>query len=107
MLGAVGQIFFKKGMSVIGAFYIKDIIKILFNPWIFSGFVFYGSSSIIWLYSLSKFQLSSIYPLLSLGYIITCFAGVYLFNESITKTNILGIALICIGVILITFKGRI
>ena len=104
LFGAIGQILFKKGMTSIGTFEMSKILSILFTPTIFSGFIFYGISSIMWLYVLSKHQLSTVYPILSLGYILTTVAGYYLFNEKITGVNIAGIVLICLGIILITRK---
>lgn len=104
LLGAVGQILFKKGMMAVGGFELSRILHILFTPSIFMGFVFYGTSSIIWLYVLSKFQLSSVYPILSMGYVITALAGYFLFQEKLSPVNAFGILFICIGVILITRK---
>lgn len=104
IFGATGQILFKKGMTDFGGFDITKIVQIIFSPAIFTGFLFYGTSSILWLYVLSKYQLSTIYPILSLGYIITTVAGYYLFSEKITLVNIVGIVLICLGIILVTRK---
>lgn len=105
IIGVIGQIFLKKGMMVVGVFHLSNIVKIFFNPFVFVGFLFYGVSSIMWLYSLSKFELSTIYPLLSLGYIFTMIAGYYLFSESITIYKIVSILLICSGVILMGIKN--
>lgn len=104
ILGAAGQILFKKGMMEVGGFELSRILSIIFSPSIFTGFVFYGTSSIIWLYVLSKFQLSTVYPILSMGYIITAMAGYFLFSEKISFVNAVGILCICIGVVLITRK---
>lgn len=105
IIGVIGQIFLKKGMMVIGVFHLSNIVKIFFNPFVFIGFLFYGISSVMWLYSLSKFELNTIYPLLSLGYIFTMIAGYYLFNESITIYKVISILLICSGVILMGVKS--
>lgn len=104
LFGAIGQILFKKGIMQVGGFELSRIVQIIFTPTIFSGFIFYGVSSIMWLYVLSKYQLSTVYPILSLGYILTTLAGYYLFSEKITPINIAGIVLICIGIILVTRK---
>ncbi len=105
IFGVIGQVLFKKGMVVLGGFQISQIIKILFNPYIFCGFMFYGISSIMWLYVLSKFELSTVYPLLSVGYILTAVAGYYIFSETISTYKIISIVLICSGVILMNWKG--
>lgn len=107
LFGVIGQVLFKKGMVALGGFQISHIINILFNPFIFCGFLFYGSSSIMWLYILSKFELSTVYPLLSVGYILTAVAGYYLFNETINVYKVISILLICVGVILMNWKGGV
>lgn len=102
VFGAVGQILFKKGMSVIGGFELRNILSILFQPHIFLGFVFYGTSSILWLSVLSKHQLSTVYPFLAMGYVLTTLAGVYLFGETVKLQNLVGIGMIICGIILVT-----
>lgn len=101
ILGVIGQVLFKQGLIAFGSFNFKQIVSIVFSPYVFTGFVFYGTSSILWLYSLSKFELSKIYPVLSLGYIGTCIAGYYLFGESISLNKIIGISFICIGILIL------
>jgi drug/metabolite transporter (DMT)-like permease len=51
---------------------------------------------------LSRVEVSYAYPLLSVGYIVTTFAGWLFFHESIGPTRWAGIVVICIGVWLIT-----
>ncbi|MBU5484836.1 EamA family transporter [Clostridium sp. MSJ-11] len=100
-----GQVLWKIGMSKIDfQLSFKGIINTLFNPYIFSGGIIYVFATIIWLYLLSKDQLSRIYPLQSLCYIVGAFAGVIIFNESLTISRILGLLLIFVGAILVVIK---
>jgi multidrug transporter EmrE-like cation transporter len=56
---------------------------------------------------LSRVEVSFAYPFLSVGYIVTAVAGYAVFNEQLSLTKIMGIALICLGVILIAGSGGI
>lgn len=104
LLGVSGQLSMKKGMDTVGGinlFPITDIVKAVTNPFVFAGFCAYAISSILWLVAISKLPLSTAYPLLSMGYVIVVFASFFLFGESITVPKLIGVVLICTGVILI------
>lgn len=100
-----GQVLWKLGMSKV-QFHIsfKGISNTLFNPYIFSGGIIYVFATVIWLYLLSKEQLSRIYPLQSLCYIVGAFAGVIIFNDSLTTPKIFGLILIFLGAVLVGMK---
>ena len=51
---------------------------------------------------LSKVEVSFAYPFLSIGYVVTAFAGYWLLGESLSVMRIVGILVICIGVYLIS-----
>ncbi|WP_315116225.1 EamA family transporter [uncultured Clostridium sp.] len=100
-----GQVLWKIGMSKIDfQISFKSIINTLFNPYIFSGGIIYVFATVIWLYLLSKEQLSRIYPLQSLCYIAGAFAGIIIFNESLTISKTLGLLLIFSGAVLVGIK---
>ena len=100
-----GQVLWKVGMSKVDfQISFKGIINTLFNPYIFSGGIIYVFATVIWLYLLSKEQLSRIYPLQSLCYIVGAFAGVIIFNESLTISKIFGLLLIFAGAVLVGMK---
>lgn len=105
----VGQFLLKKGMIIIGPqelsfkvvlFLIKSIFN---NIYIFFGLVCYGLSFISWLLVLSKIKLSAAYPALSLIYVFVIIGSYFLFKETITVFQIIGIFLI-IGGLFFIFK---
>lgn len=55
----------------------------------------------LWLFVLSKIEVSAAYPLLSIGYVITAVAGVLFLGENVSPSRIGGIILICMGLVLI------
>ncbi|MCD6186345.1 MAG: EamA family transporter [Deltaproteobacteria bacterium] len=110
LLNACAQLVLKQGMRTIGSFTftINNIIpiglKVAVNPFIITGFGCYLVSVIVWLMVLSRVEVSYAYPLLSVGYIVTAFAGQIFFNETIGIMRWAGILVICFGVYLITAK---
>jgi len=106
-LGAVGQMFLKRGIDGVGAPLFQSIAGlagVLFSPFVFIGFLFYGVSALIWLKVLSLFPLSVAYPLLSLGYVAVIFFSAILFGERITLDKAVGVLFICIGAFIIGRK---
>lgn len=108
LLNAVAQLALKQGMRQIGHFEFvfgsigRVLFAVAFNGYIWAGLTCYVISVIVWLLVLSRVEVSYAYPLLSVGYIVTACAGWLLFQESLSLTRLLGIAIICLGVFLIT-----
>jgi len=98
-LAIIGQYLLKKGVlaSELNP-NIYSILRTLFSPYVFAGFVFYGISSVFWLFVLQKFPLSVAYPALSLTYIIIILISYFVLQEPLTLNKILGILLIVSGV---------
>jgi drug/metabolite transporter (DMT)-like permease len=101
ILGAFGQISMKKGISdtnYIGIRAIaKNIFKVLTSPFIILGLLFYAISSLLWLSSMAKLDISFMYPLVSMGYFITAFFAAVFLKERISTTRWTGIILILAG----------
>jgi multidrug transporter EmrE-like cation transporter len=67
-----------------------------------AGMFCYGASVCVWVAALSKAPVSTAYPMLSLGYVVVAAVSVYWLGESLTPGKVLGIALICAGVALVS-----
>jgi len=108
-IGVFGQLAMKMGMNTIGFITLRDIFSskifsIIFQKYVFIGIMLYVLSTLIWLVVLSQEELSFVYPLISIAYIITAILSKFLFNESLTMFRFFGILLICGGVYLIVLK---
>jgi multidrug transporter EmrE-like cation transporter len=78
-------------------------VAILFrSPPFWSGMACYAASVCVWLAALSKAPVSTAYPMLSLGYVVVAAVSVLWLGESMAPAKVLGIALICGGVILVS-----
>lgn len=107
-LNAVAQLCLKQGMRQIGAFEFTPAMlwemswRIGTNPYVILGLACYVVSVIFWLLALSRVDVSFAYPMLSVGYILTAVAAYYVFGEPLTTVRVTGIAVIMVGVFLIS-----
>lgn len=108
LLNAAAQLALKQGMRSVGhfAFRLENaprvILAVAGEPFILSGLICYIISVIIWLLVLSRVSVSYAYPLLSVGYVVTALADRFFFHETISLTRWAGIAVICLGVWLVS-----
>jgi multidrug transporter EmrE-like cation transporter len=80
-----------------------NAVMILFKSLPFwTGMFCYGASVCVWLAALSKAPVSTAYPMLSLGYVVVATVSVVWLGESMGPAKVLGIALICAGVFLVS-----
>jgi len=105
-LGAFAQILLKKGVNMIGASSLlnmtKNFVGYLFtNPLIFSGVAIYAISMIIYLTALSRGEVSVVYPIISVSYILAAILSVFFLGEKLSLLRWLGIIIIVIGVSLV------
>ncbi len=81
-------------------------IKMMLNPYLLLGVVSFGLALGAYSYSLSKFDLSVAYPLMtSLGLIIVALFSVVIFKENFSAGKIFGTILILLGVIFFARAG--
>lgn len=109
LLAVTGQLLMKRGMMLFGTFPASQlaykVIPMFMNPWVFFGFVCFGLSSLFWLIVLSRLPLSLVYPMVSVAYVLVALASMIFFRESVTLARWSGIAVIILGVYLISRTG--
>jgi multidrug transporter EmrE-like cation transporter len=82
---------------------LSSSVVILFRSLPFwAGMLCYASSVCVWVAALSKAPVSTAYPMLSLGYVVVAAVSVAWLGETLTPAKMLGIALICTGVLLVS-----
>ena len=112
MTNAAAQLMLKYGMMTMGPLSfagVNPVIKILqivFSPWIFLGLCVFVISMASHLFVLSKVELSFAYPFLSLAYVAVAVFAYFVFREDLNAYRVAGIALICVGTVLIAQSGR-
>ena len=106
-LGAAGQLFLKAGTNRVGKFaFRRDNIlpigwKLATEPRIVAGLVCYVIGVAVWIVALSRVEVSVAYPMVSMGYVVNAVAAWYLFGEAVTRSRLVGIGIIAIGVYIV------
>jgi multidrug transporter EmrE-like cation transporter len=98
VLGAIAQVLMKFGASTKS----EHLLSMYLNFYTICGLMIYGVSAILWIYALSKVQLSVAYPMVSIGYIIVILLSFLIFKESINLYKIIGLIGIIISVLFIS-----
>ena len=100
----IGQTLWKLGLRRVGEFDINEfskILSLLINPFIIVGIILYGFATILWLSVLSKNELSYIFPIMSLSYVLVLIPSYFIFREDISISRLVAIFVIMIGVALL------
>lgn len=108
----VGQILQKAGMrnvGAIGATQLRSpvalVLAVARQPAVVAGFAIYALSALLWLYVLSRAELSFAYPFLSLAYAGVTAAATVLLKEPFTGRQWVGLLLVIAGVIAVAMSG--
>ena len=81
---------------------VSSILILMKSVPFWSGMLCYAASVCVWLAALSKAPVSTAYPMLSLGYVVVAAISVLWLGENMTTAKLCGIALICVGVVLVS-----
>jgi multidrug transporter EmrE-like cation transporter len=108
-LNAAAQLLLKLATRPLGHFTVFNadtlnlsVITLFKSVPFWTGIVCYGASLCVWVAALAKAPVSTAYPMLSLGYVVVAAVSVAWLGETLTASKILGIALICTGVVLVS-----
>lgn len=77
---------------------VMFLIKLLLDPFIFSGFASAFIASLFWMAAMTKFDVSYAYPFMSLAFVLVFILSVVLFKEPATLYKIGGLVLIVLGI---------
>jgi len=108
LLIASGQTMMKRGMSEISVENISEmaspnkLIEVFTTPFVLLGFLIYFFALALWLVALSRADVSFMYPLLRLSYVITSIFAITFLGETIPITRWVGTAVIIVGCYFIT-----
>jgi multidrug transporter EmrE-like cation transporter len=108
-LNAAAQLLLKAATRPLAHYADFGMQTLLFSVAILSKSVFfwggmlcYAASVCVWIAALSKAPVSTAYPMLSLGYVVVAGVSVLALGETLSPAKVLGIALICAGVVLVS-----
>ena len=114
VLEAVGVVFLSRGLKQIGeveTLTATEVVRVIrrgaVNPSILLGValetIFFGAL----LYLLSQRDVSLIWPLTALGFVLTAVAAKFILHEDIHWTRWMGVAFIVIGAALVSYSEKI
>jgi multidrug transporter EmrE-like cation transporter len=106
---SLAQISLKQGMS---ADYVQMaltregampiVLAVVTSPMVWLGLALYGFSAVVWLFVLTKLQVSVAYAFVALGFLLTTILGFVFFGEPLTLRKLTGTGLVMLGIWLVT-----
>jgi drug/metabolite transporter (DMT)-like permease len=101
-LAAAGHLLIKYGLNSAAsqppAAAVAGVWGYLTNPGVIGGLLVYGVGTLLWIVSVSKRDISYLYPVTALNYVLIAVCGKFLFGEEISLGRWLGIAIVILGV---------
>ena len=111
LMSSTAHIFLKKGMMTHALISLNSggLINLAWsvgtNPWVLGGMFLHVSALVVWLWALSKVDISFAYPFLALGYVlVSAIAWVWL-GEELSPMRILGMIIIIFGILVLAKAG--
>jgi len=105
---SASQLLLKKGLLVVGHFpqrpgeMVDFFLKACTNPYVIIAVFMTILTALAWLVALSKAELSRIYPFMALSYVLVALFSWMIFKEDVSLLRWSGIAVICLGVLLVS-----
>lgn len=93
VIGSFGAVYLKKGAARLTG----SVLSFL-NKEVILGIVLFLGSSVFYGLGVKGGDLSVLYPMVSLGYVWTLIWGKVFFGEQFTRSKVLGLALVLVGV---------
>ena len=102
-MSSFAHLLLKKGAEQFGAqFNLSNVLRLFLDYWIMGGIFLHILALIIWVWALSRVDITFAYPFLSLGYVIVSFIAWHWLGESLTPLKITGMSIIMIGLIVMS-----
>ena len=109
VLNSVAQLMLKAGARTLqgisltsGSSVLNAALAASTQPWILAGLCCYFISAGLWVVALTRVDVTVAYPLLSMGYVIAAVLAWQIFGEALTAGRIAGIAIILVGVVVLS-----
>ena len=98
-----GQIMLKFGLIKLGTFdWTWNFWRtVVFNTPLISSGIMMVVGTLMWIWMVKVFPLSQLLPLQTLGYVLGILASMFLFHETVSYSQWIGMALIMVGCVLI------
>jgi len=112
LLATTGHLMIKAGLIVaarvitLQASTLSRLVHYFSQPWVLLGLAIYGIGTALWVFAVSKRDISHVFPITALNYVLIILGGKFLFSEIIPLRRWLGVAVVIIGVAMMQSAGR-
>ncbi len=105
LFSVAGLVLIKLGADGTKIGFSKELLEMTFNWKLLVGFLSYVISFLLYTVVISKFNLSYIYPILTaIMFVLVMLSSAFIVKEGISTSQIVGVIIIIIGVIVTTLK---
>jgi multidrug transporter EmrE-like cation transporter len=100
-----GHLLIKAGLNKIAALpvtagLIAKLLHVVFQPEVVLGLLIYCLGTVCWMQAVSQKEISFLYPLSSVNYVLVAAASAILFREIISMRRAVGVILVVLGMVL-------
>jgi multidrug transporter EmrE-like cation transporter len=111
LLAAIGHLLIKAGLNAAahgahGFVLSLGTFHYTVHPTLPLGLVVYALGTAMWIFAVSRRDISYLYPLTALNYAAIALGGRVLFGEAVSAGRCVGIAVVIVGVILMQWAAR-
>ena len=110
-LSSIAHVLLKKGtmnvaeIDVVNQSLLISIWVTATNPWVLLGMSLHVSALVVWMWALSRVDVSFAYPFLAVGYVIVSLLAWQWLGEEINSMRLLGMAIIVVGITVLSHGG--
>jgi uncharacterized membrane protein len=106
-----GHLMIKAGLNAAssahsGGGVLAHVLYLLLQPQVFAGLAIYLTGTACWMIAVSQKEISFLYPLSSVNYVLVVIASALLLNEAVSLRRAEGILLIVLGMFLLNRRTR-
>lgn len=76
------------------------LLRLVLNPWVFSGLFAAFLASLTWMAAMTKLPLSHAYPFVSFSFVLVVLSGAIFFHEPLTWPKLVGMVCIVAGIVI-------
>jgi drug/metabolite transporter (DMT)-like permease len=85
---------------------VHRLLRYVLQPAVFFGLGIYALGTLLWVLAVSKREISYLFPLSAMNYVLVAIGGMVLFGEAIPAGRWVGILVVVAGVVLMQWWGR-
>jgi drug/metabolite transporter (DMT)-like permease len=96
-----GQLLFKLAALNKEIFSLRDMVRLLFSPYIIGAVALYSGTTILWVYILTKVPLSYAHPIQALAFPLVTVCSLLFLKEPVPSHRWVGIGIIVLGALVV------